>query len=107
MRPVSRVSFLPPHITSWLCISNIWLAALSHAGSPIAASFPSDRAGAPPHPRNSGVNGLETFRKRIRLTQHKIGRAACRERVCQYVYISVVSVYLKKKKTKQKRRQKK
>src|SRR3546814_2584826 len=47
MRPVSRVSFLPPHITSWLCISNIWLAALSHAGSPIAASFPSDRAGAP------------------------------------------------------------
>src|SRR3546814_17882079 len=46
MRPVSRVSFLPPHITSWLCISNIWLAALSHAGSPIAASFPSDRAGA-------------------------------------------------------------
>src|SRR3546814_4104547 len=28
-----------------------------------------------------------------------IGRASCRERVCQYVYISVVAVSLKKKKT--------
>src|SRR3546814_11624201 len=27
----------------------------------------------------------------------KIGRASCRERVCQYVEISVVAVYLKKK----------
>src|SRR3546814_17165757 len=30
---------------------------------------------------------------------YKIGRASCRERVCQYVYISVVAVYLKKKTT--------
>src|SRR3546814_15945296 len=29
----------------------------------------------------------------------EIGRASCRERVCQYVYISVVAVSLKKKKT--------
>src|SRR3546814_1486437 len=29
----------------------------------------------------------------------KIGRASCRERVCQYVSISVVGVSLKKKKT--------
>src|SRR3546814_11869823 len=29
--------------------------------------------------------------------RHKIGRASCRERVCQYVEISVVGVYLKKK----------
>src|SRR3546814_16339621 len=28
----------------------------------------------------------------------QIGRASCRERVCQYVYISVVAVSLKKKK---------
>src|SRR3546814_17821879 len=28
----------------------------------------------------------------------KIGRASCRERVCQYVYISVVAVSLNKKK---------
>src|SRR3546814_10945480 len=27
----------------------------------------------------------------------EIGRASCRERVCQYVYISVVAVSLKKK----------
>src|SRR3546814_12927196 len=30
----------------------------------------------------------------------EIGRASCRERVCQYVYISVVAVSLKKKSTK-------
>src|SRR3546814_17120876 len=30
---------------------------------------------------------------------NEIGRASCRERVCQYVYISVVAVSLKKKKT--------
>src|SRR3546814_16847062 len=30
----------------------------------------------------------------------EIGRASCRERVCQYVYISVVAVSLKKKKKK-------
>src|SRR3546814_16962761 len=28
---------------------------------------------------------------------NEIGRASCRERVCQYVYISVVAVSLKKK----------
>src|SRR3546814_15242185 len=32
------------------------------------------------------------------LTKDKIGRASCRERVCQYVSISVVAVSLKKKK---------
>src|SRR3546814_16462550 len=32
--------------------------------------------------------------------ESKIGRASCRERVCQYVSISVVAVYLKKKKKK-------
>src|SRR3546814_20882472 len=31
--------------------------------------------------------------------QHEIGRASCRERVCQYVWISVVAVSLKKKTT--------
>src|SRR3546814_16073263 len=30
---------------------------------------------------------------------HQIGRASCRERVCQYVSISVVAVSLKKKTT--------
>src|SRR3546814_14893696 len=29
--------------------------------------------------------------------QHEIGRASCRERVCQYVYTSVVAVSLKNK----------
>src|SRR3546814_11524854 len=31
------------------------------------------------------------------LAWFEIGRASCRERVCQYVYISVVAVSLKKK----------
>src|SRR3546814_14741663 len=33
------------------------------------------------------------------LASPEIGRASCRERVCQYVWISVVAVALKKKKT--------
>src|SRR3546814_15989913 len=33
-------------------------------------------------------------------TSQEIGRASCRERVCQYVYISVVAVSLKKKTSK-------
>src|SRR3546814_19942086 len=32
--------------------------------------------------------------------RHQIGRATCRERVCHYVYISVVAVSLKKKEKK-------
>src|SRR3546814_12105320 len=36
-----------------------------------------------------------------RQTAHEIGRASCRERVCQYVSISVVAVSLKKTKNKQ------
>src|SRR3546814_18825073 len=32
-----------------------------------------------------------------RFKMHEIGRASCRERVCQYVSISVVAVSLKKK----------
>src|SRR3546814_21133067 len=31
----------------------------------------------------------------------QIGRASCRERVCQYVYVSVAAVVLQKKKTKE------
>src|SRR3546814_14277659 len=36
---------------------------------------------------------------RIGILVHQIGRASCRERVCQSVEISVVAVILKKKKT--------
>src|SRR3546814_11025617 len=32
----------------------------------------------------------------LALALHELGRASCRERVCQYVYISVVAVSLKK-----------
>src|SRR3546814_14408802 len=35
--------------------------------------------------------------RRSGLQREEIGRASCRERVCQYVWISVVAVSLKKK----------
>src|SRR3546814_12082590 len=53
------------------------------------------------------TSGLQlTLLRRIqpscpRLWRTEIGRAACRERVCQSVYISVVAVSLKNKKVKQ------
>src|SRR3546814_11800757 len=42
------------------------------------------------------------IRKHIGSSIEKIGRASCRERVCQYVEISVVAVSLKKKQEKKK-----
>src|SRR3546814_19583557 len=40
---------------------------------------------------------------RIAAIEREIGRASCRERVCQYVSISVVAVSLKKKNSKNKK----
>src|SRR3546814_16243210 len=50
---------------------------------------------------SDGAN--KPYRMKIRAPgfAHQIGRATCRERVCQYVSISVVAVSLKKKNTKQ------
>src|SRR3546814_14223727 len=45
--------------------------------------------------RYLATRGVDVFRF------DQIGRASCRERVCQYVSISVVAVSLKKKKYKQ------
>src|SRR3546814_14018310 len=42
----------------------------------------------------------ELIRQAARDAGSEIGRASCRDRVCQYVYISVVAGYLKKKKKK-------
>src|SRR3546814_14062152 len=47
---------------------------------------------SPPVQRRQNGHGSITPR------QHEIGRASCRERVCPYVEILVVSVSLKKKK---------
>src|SRR3546814_15678878 len=58
----------------------------SRGGSPRPRSFSPHRAALP-------------GRDRIRALRQEIGRASCRERVCQYVSISVVAVSLKKKKT--------
>src|SRR3546814_13256215 len=45
-------------------------------------------------PRRGAARGDSDLRRDPR--QHQIGRASCRERVCQYVYISVVAVSLNK-----------
>src|SRR3546814_19911049 len=38
-----------------------------------------------------------TWQAEVRFQEQEIGRASCRERVCQYVYISVVAGSFKKK----------
>src|SRR3546814_13921825 len=40
---------------------------------------------------------MRPLRRHMQIVFKEIGRASCRERVCQYVYISVVAVSLKKK----------
>src|SRR3546814_20737260 len=52
------------------------------------------RAARRPPPGRAGRPGDPT---RLRLPRGEIGRASCRERVCQYVSISVVAVSLNKK----------
>src|SRR3546814_15752243 len=53
------------------------------------------------HIKFSLDEGLIFFGKSVQtMGLGQIGRAQCRERVCQYVYISVVAVTLKKKNTK-------
>src|SRR3546814_18590239 len=59
--------------------------------------------GMPPPRSIPGLTGSrrshsdESARARRRADRAEIGRASCRERVCQYVEISVVAVSLKKK----------
>src|SRR3546814_16663646 len=57
-----------------------------------------DRALALVERLDQPVGVREAIRKpRLRCLVLRIGRASCRERVCQYVSISVVAVSLKKK----------
>src|SRR3546814_14866289 len=59
-----------------------------------------------PRPQGFGVDAGKIWKARVRqpvgdmpvrFEPDKIGRASCRERVCQYVYISVVAVSLQTK----------
>src|SRR3546814_10987368 len=47
--------------------------------------------------RSAGLGHGAGFDPTVRIDLDQIGRASCRERVCQYVSISVVAVSLKKK----------
>src|SRR3546814_19278299 len=89
-------------ISDWssdVCSSDLWLpsnAASSRCGGHRAEP---DRA----HPCRTRLQGRADRLRPDRNLRHRqplrrqIGRESCRERVCQYVYISVVAVSLKKK----------
>src|SRR3546814_18128454 len=49
------------------------------------------------HRGGTGTFLLQSFMPFRKIVGEKIGRASCRERVCQYVEIPVVAVSLKKK----------
>src|SRR3546814_20623138 len=51
-------------------------------------------------PRKLSETDRRTLARYFGVDEQQIGRASCRERVCQYVSISVVDVSLKKKKSK-------
>src|SRR3546814_20611599 len=63
------------------------------AAAPRPARAPADRAGD--HRGARAPSG--GFPPRLRAPRQEIGRASCRDRVCQYDEISVVAVSLKKK----------
>src|SRR3546814_11364426 len=63
----------------------------------VRQGFPEKVQCRPPAPtQRSEVLGMSMMPS-TGLPWCKIGRASCRERVCQYVYLSVVAVSLKKK----------
>src|SRR3546814_14212556 len=67
-------------------------------GIPLAGQFFGGAGGCKQAPGQAkDAKGQAGIAKERDITK-KIGRASCRERVCQYVEISVVAVTLKKKK---------
>src|SRR3546814_13397342 len=94
--------------TSDVCSSDLaaqWLSVLPEPPHARVLRAASDRAGRIPGPCHA--DRIDADRTRLpRGAEHRrgsdrseIGRASCRERVCQYVSISVVHVALQKQKT--------
>src|SRR3546814_12714117 len=83
------------HELEWLPLAK--RAALRANGSALSVAF------ADPMLREAGLpsdrfgDAVSFFDVSERDMHRQIGRASCRERVCQYVSISVVAVALKKK----------
>src|SRR3546814_15487183 len=71
------------------------LAALV-LGLLIGIAAVADRMFGAPDPETNATSSLESMRAQNRL---KIGRASCRDRVCQSMYISLRAVSLKNKQT--------
>src|SRR3546814_12409257 len=70
---------------------------LDDRGAEDVVAVAGDHVGGVLHVDVLGVRALAQEALRAFFAQHEIGRASCRERVCQYVWVSVVAVAVKKK----------
>src|SRR3546814_15694272 len=80
-------------ISDWssdVCASDLWAGIGYHFVVQLDGSIEAGRPEGAVGSHVAGYNGSAIG------VVYKIGRASCRERVCQYVYISVVAVSLKK-----------
>src|SRR3546814_19199497 len=89
-------------ISDWssdVCSSDLLAQDLDLAHAPIGAQH--CHVARAPAVLDMDVDAVAEFLRagddRSEARAREIGRASCRERVCQYVYISVVAVSLKKK----------
>src|SRR3546814_18052695 len=93
-------------ISDWssdVCSSDLDPVALEHDLHPLSVlSLPVVEAGIGMRRHDTGFVGSAAHGLVGGGTGGEIGRASCRESVCQYVYISVVAVSLKKKTSKHK-----
>src|SRR3546814_11911828 len=89
--------------TVWVAIaSDQWFRQTNSTSWPSSSRAAFAPSVVPPAPHIRSATSFGRARRAIRRprssrTAAKIGRASRRERVCQYVYISVVAVSLKKK----------
>src|SRR3546814_16022975 len=84
--------------TSCALVTGVQTCALPISGFSEIATRDLDSTPLDPKGPTHRVTSNISLHGRLSEEGKKIGRASCRERVCQYVYISVVVVSLKKQK---------